>query len=195
MLQPDGTLATADYDNIETTYDVSPSAMDPLLVFSVAQPINNEEAEVKGIDLQGQHFFGDTGFGIAASYTIVDGDVSFDVTDATSAQFALVGLSDTANVTFIYENYGFSGRLAYNWRDEFLQNANDGSATFDPIFVEAYGQLDASLSYDVNDQFTLSFEGINLTEESSRSFQRSESALKFYRENSARYYLGGRYKF
>ena len=35
-------------------------------------------------------------------------------------QFALLGLSDTANLTAIYEKYGFSARLAYNWRDTFL---------------------------------------------------------------------------
>ena len=40
--------------------------------------------------------------------------------------FALVGLSDTANVTLIYEKYGFSARLAYNWRDKFLQPTNRG---------------------------------------------------------------------
>lgn len=195
LLQPNGTLSTADYDAIEAAYDVLPDGTDPLLIFSVAQPINTEEAEIKGIELQGQHFFGDSGFGVAASYTIVDGDVEFDNTNASSAQFALVGLSDTANVTLIYEDYGFSGRLAYNWRDEFLTSANDGSATFDPIYVEAYGQLDASLSYDVTDNLVATFEAINLTEEASRSFQRSQTALKFYRENGARYYIGARYKF
>ncbi|MEM5518123.1 TonB-dependent receptor [Henriciella sp. AS95] len=195
LLQPDGTLTSGDYGDIETTYDVSPDGTDPLLLFSVAQPINNQDAKINGLEIQGQHFFGDTGFGVAGSYTIVDGDVGFDNTSAEASQFALVGLSDTANVTLIYENYGFSSRLAYNWRDEFLTNANDGSATFDPVYVEAYSQLDASVSYAVNDHFTLTFEAINLTEEDTRTFQRSTRAMQFYQENAARYYFGGRYKF
>ena len=68
-----------------------------------------------------QHFFGDSGFGFQANATFVNGDVGYDLgADPAVAQFALEGLSDSANAVLIYEKYGLSARLAYNWRDAFL---------------------------------------------------------------------------
>lgn len=195
----DGNILPSVYDAVELAAGQNPlraDANDPLLNIGVNQPLNNKDAGIDGIELQGQHFFGDSGFGIAASYTLVNGDVEFDVAgDPTASQFALPGLSDTANMTLIYEKNGLSARLAYNWRDEFLTSSNDGSGFNNPIFVEEYGQLDLSIGYEVNDQLSLSFAGINLNEESSRSFSRSSTDLLFLRENAARYYLGAHYKF
>lgn len=192
----DGNIDPDVYDQLEIDADLSPNADDPLFQFAVNQPLNNREASIDGIEIQGQHFFGYTGFGIAASYTIVNGDVGFDVAGAPdTSQFALTGLSDTANLTLIYENYGFSARLTYNWRDEFLSNTNDGSGFNNPEFVEEYGQVDLSIGYEVNDRLSLSFAGVNLNEETSRVYSRSESDLQFLRENKARYYLGAHYKF
>jgi len=195
----DGNILPAVYNAVELAAGQNPlraDANDPLLDIAVNQPQNNQEAGIDGIEFQGQHFFGDSGFGIAASYTYVSGDVEFDVAgDPNASQFALPGLSDTANLTLIYERGGFTARLAYNWRDEFLTSSNDGSGFNNPIFVEEYGQVDLSLGYEVNDQLSLSFAGINLNEEDSRSFSRSRSDLLFLRENSARFYLGARYKF
>lgn len=189
-------IPQAAYDAIESSYNVDPDENDPIMQLSVDRPINNREAKIQGLELQGQHFFGDTGFGVLASYTIVSGDVGIDVTAPPSAnQFALTGLSDTANLTLIYENYGFNGRLAYNWRDEFLDQANDGSPFRNPIFTEAYSQLDLSVGYNVTDNLSFSFDAINLLEETTRQFARSASDLQFLRENAARFVLGANYKF
>jgi hypothetical protein len=63
-------------------------------------------------------------------------------------QFALLGLSDTANATLIYDKHGISARLAYNWRDKFLQATNrGGSAT--RCSSAPFGQLDLNISYDI----------------------------------------------
>lgn len=195
----DGNIDPDAYELVELAAGenpIRPDANDPLLIVAVNKPLNNKEASIDGFEIQGQHFFGETGFGIAASYTLVNGDVGFDVTgDPNASQFALEGLSDTANLTLIYEKYDWSARLAYNWRDEFLTSSNDGSSSNNPIFIEDYGQIDLSVGYLVNDQLSLSFAGINLNEESSRSYSRSSSDLFFVRENGARYYLGAHYKF
>src|SRR5690606_39437635 len=102
---------------------------------------------------------GNTGFGIAGDYTMVEGDIGYDITaDPTADQFALLGLSDTANVTLIYENYGSSARLAWNWRGTFLSNNSRGSCR-NPVFDDEYEQLDLNVSYDVTDNLSLSLEG------------------------------------
>ena len=54
------------------------------------QPVNNQEAKIHGLEFGGQYFFGDSGFGVLANYTIVRGDVGFDDTgDPNVNQFAL----------------------------------------------------------------------------------------------------------
>ena len=142
-----------------------------------------------------QHFFGDTGFGFQANYTLVNGDVELDpASDPNENQFALVGLSDTANITAIYEKHGLSARLAYNWRDTFL-NATNQTGDRSGIYVEDYGQFDLSVSYDVNERLSLSFEGINLTGEDQRMYHRVPEEVYYVYELSPRYVFGARYKF
>jgi TonB-dependent receptor len=191
-----GVLNQAFVDQILQQFDVVGNASDPLFAFEVTQPINNRDARIYGIEIAVQHFFGDTGFGVAGSLTTVDGDVEFDVgADPNVDQFALVGLSDTYNVTAIYEKYGVSARLTYNWRDEYLAQTNRGQGARNPVFYEAFGQLDLNVGYDLTDNILLTFEAINLLEEGVRTFGRDESNLFFAQELDARYLVGARYKF
>jgi TonB-dependent receptor len=176
-------------------YDLIPRADDPDYIFSVSKPINNKEANIHGWEFGGQYFFGESGFGLLANYTIVKGDVEFDDTAPVGeTQFALLGLSDSANVVAMYEKFGFSVRLAWNWRDEFLANANFGNQN-NPIYVEEYDQLDLSIGYDFNEHLAFSLEGINLTEEDVRWHGRSTKQLWRLEDQGARYALGARYKF
>jgi TonB-dependent receptor len=178
-----------------TKYDLFPTSADPGYMFNVTRPVNNKAAKIHGWELGGQHFFGQTGFGVQANYTIVKGDVSFnDAGDPDINQFALLGLSDSANLVLMYENFGFSVRLAYNWRDEFLQNTNRGNFR-NPEYVEEYDQIDLSVGYDVNENLSLSLEGINLTEEDVRWHGRSENQPWYVEDQGARYAFGARYKF
>ncbi|MEJ0086824.1 MAG: TonB-dependent receptor [Pseudomonadota bacterium] len=178
-----------------TGFDLLPTADDPLWEFAVNQPVNNKEAKIHGFEFGGQYFFGDSGFGILANYTVVRGDVGYDVTsDPNENQFALTGLSDSANAVLMFEKFGISARLAYNWRDEFLQNINQGGFR-NPIFVEPYDQIDLSVGYDVNDHIAVSFEAVNLTGEDIRWHGRSDNQLWRLEDQGARYSLGARYKF
>jgi TonB-dependent receptor len=191
-----GVLNQAYVDQILQQFDVVGNASDPLFNFEVTQPINNRDARIYGIEIAAQHFFGDTGFGVAASLTTVDGDVEIDVgADPSVDQFALVGLSDTYNVTAIYEKYGVSARLTYNWRDKYLAQTNRGQGARNPVFYEPFGQLDLNVSYELTDNILLTFEGINLLEEGVRTYGRDESNLFFAQELDARYLVGARYKF
>lgn len=158
-------------------------------------PVNNKEAKIYGSEWALQHFFGESGFGIQANYTMVNGDVGFnDLASPTEEQFALLGLSDTINVVGIYENYGFQVRLAYNWRDSFLRQTNQGSSR-NPVYVDEYSQWDLNASYDVNDHFNVFFEGLNLTGENIRWYQRSKRMTRYVEELGPRYQLGMRYTF
>jgi TonB-dependent receptor len=196
-----GGLAAYDGSNaqvidMETRFDIFGQADDPLYMFDVNRPFNQRAATLRGWELGGQYFFGDTGFGILANYTIVKGNVGIDrAGDPGSDQFALTGLSDTANVVLMYEKYGWTARLAWNWRDEYLLAANQNGNNRNPYFVEAYYQYDLSVGYRINDNMSVAFEAINLTGEDVRWHARTENQMVRLVDNSPRYMLGFRYTF
>ena len=162
---------------------------DPVAIFDVIIPINQRETNVKGLELMAQHTFGESGFGFQANYTLVDGNLEYDI-NLNEAQWVIPGQSDTANLVAFYDKDGFQIRFAYNWRDEFLTSADR-----DPRFVEEYSQLDFNASYQFNDHFSVFIEGINLTEEHQRVHGRSKYQVREYSVGHARYNLGARYSF
>jgi TonB-dependent receptor len=180
---------------INNTLDVAGLPSDPLYQFQVTRPINNRDAEIYGVELAGQYFLGNTGFGVAAAYTLVRGDVGFNIgANPSEDQFALLGLSDTLSGTLIYEKHGISARVAYNWRDKFLSAVNRQDSR-NPEFTAPFGQLDATISYEITPQIAITLEGINLTEESVRTYARDEKELWFAQELDRRFLLGARFKF
>jgi TonB-dependent receptor len=193
------TTNTLDQNWVDTqifpVYDILPNASDPLFQFAVAQPINQEKANIHGVEFAFQHFFGESGFGLQGNYTVVDGDVGFnDAGDPGVDQFALLGLSDTANATFIFEKHGFSARLAWNWRDSFLEQTNRGGYR-NPTYVDTFRQWDLNVSYDVSEQLQVSLEAVNLTGEDVRTYGRAQRDYWFAQDLHPRYLLGARYKF
>lgn len=183
-------------DGVFSAYDVFPEAGDPELDFQVTRPVNNNSAVIDGFELAWQHFFGETGFGYQANYTIVDGDIGFDVGGAIDLdQFALEGLSDTANLVLIYEKDGLSTRIAYNWRDEFLSQVNRGAGNRNPLFIDKFEQIDINVSYEINDDLSISLDVINLTEEGQRQFGRSYNNVFFVQEADRRFVLSANYNF
>lgn len=175
--------------------DLIPVAGDPVSDWQVSAPINNKEAKLYGAELAVQHFFGESGFGLQANYTIVRGDVGFkNDEDPSVSQFALVGLSDTMNIVGVYENFGVSARLAYNWRGSFLNNASKGSSR-NPQYTEAYSQWDLSVGYNITDDLSVSFEGLNLTGEDRRDHGRTWNMVEYMEDLGPRYAVGARYNF
>lgn len=190
-----GVLPQDYVDEIAGLYDVSGDANDPLMIFRVNQPINNEDANIDGWEFAWQHFFGDSGFGFAGSYTMVNGDVDADPgQDPNANEFALVGLSDTANASLIYENYGWQTRLTYNWRDTFLNATNQGGSR-SPQYTDEYGQWDLNVTYDLTDNLQVMFDAINVTGEDSLQYRRKEKMVVWAYELEPRYSLGVRYRF
>lgn len=184
-------------DDVFANYSVSPVAGDPTMLFEVTQPVNNQSARISGYELAWQHFFGESGFGYQANFTIVDGDIGYDVgADPALDQFALEGLSDSANIVLIYEKDGLSARVAYNWRDAFLSEVNRSvSSVRNPLFIDEYEQVDVNVSYEFSENLTVSMDIINLLEEGQRQYGRSYNNTFFIQELDRRYVLNARYTF
>lgn len=161
--------------------------------FSVLRPRNGEEATIDGIELAWTHVW-DNGIGIQANATFVDSDAEVDPTD-TSSTFGLEGLGDSQNLVLFYENGPMQARIAYNNRDEFLQNVVNPRGGTEPLFTDEYSQWDISASYDITDQLTVFLEGVNITNEETRRHGRFSNQLISLEENGARYALGIRANF
>ena len=168
---------------------------DPVM-FTIRGPVNEKTAKADGMEINWQHNFGETGYGFIANATIVDSDVAYDPLQLV-AQFALTGLSDSANFIAFYDKDGINVRLAYNWRDSFFAGIGQsaGSEAINPTQVESYGQLDISASYEVNDNLSIYMNGINITEEAFRVYGREEAQVLQSGQTGARYTLGVRYTF
>jgi TonB-dependent receptor len=166
---------------------------DPIAEFRINTPANQRSASLHGWEFNIQHLFGESGFGLAANYTIVDSSLEYD-NSVIGEQFALEGLSDSANLVGFYDKDPWQVRLAYNWRDEFLAGRFDGAGP-NPAYVEDYGQLDMNISYQYSDELVLAFEAINLTDETQRLHGRNVNQLLFATQTGTRYMLGLRYKF
>lgn len=167
---------------------------DPVAIFDTTRLLNAEEREVKGLELNIQHLFGETGFGVQANLTMVESDAEFDSSNIGD-QAILIGLSDSANLVGFYENARFSVRLAANWRDEFLFATSQLRATNEPVYTEEYLQWDFSSSYDINDNYSVSFEVLNILGEDVRQHGRYDEQFLFENTQEPRYTVGFRATF
>jgi TonB-dependent receptor len=166
---------------------------DPIANFRINVPANQKSAQLDGWEFNLQHLFGDSGFGVSANYTIVDSDLAYD-DYVIGEQFAIEGLGDSANLVGFYEKNDWSVRAAYNWRDEFLASRFDGTGP-NPMYTEAYGQLDVSVGYTWRENLTFQFEAINLTDEIQRLHSRHVNQVEYVTQSGPRYMFGVRYKF
>lgn len=184
------------FDATFAKYDVDPEATDPDLSFALQTPTNSKDAEIYGFEIASQHFFGDSGYGYQFNYTIVEGDIGFNNgSNPNEDQFALPGLSDTLNLVGIYEKDNLSARLAYNWRDDFLNRVNRPASTRNPEYVASVEQVDLNVSYELDSGVVLALDAINLTGEGHRKYGRNKNAAFFVQELDPRYVISARYSF
>ena len=158
----------------------------------VTTPGNSDQkAHVKGFEVAYQQFYDFLpkpfdGFGINANYSYIDSkgvpqstlsatdpDVGAGrVSTVNTSLLPLQGLSKhNANLAAIYEKGKISARLAYNWRSDFLLTVRDVIVPYAPIMNEATGQLDGSLFYTLNETVKIGVQGVNLTNEVTKTTQ------------------------
>ena len=165
---------------------------DPLVNFIISTPFNSDQtASVDGFEFAVQHNFWDTGFGTILNYTIVNGNRNYDNRlPSTVSQFAITGLSDSANAVLFYNKYGIQARVAYNWRKGYLSGAGTN-----PTYINTYGQVDGSASYEFRPGLSVFVEGINILGEDRGGHLRSDNNITFATRQDARYSAGVRFAF
>ncbi|MDE0841845.1 MAG: TonB-dependent receptor [Porticoccaceae bacterium] len=167
---------------------------DPYL-WKIRSPANQEDAKVDGIEINLQHNFGTSGFGVIANATFVDADVAFDNSNL-EGQFVLNGLSDSANLVVFYDKNGIQARIAYNWRDDYLAGVGQDQGRFtNPQNVRSFDQIDISASYEYSENLSFFFSGINIGESTYRVYSREYHQVLQMGQTGARYDVGMTYKF
>ncbi|MCJ8321740.1 MAG: TonB-dependent receptor [Colwellia sp.] len=162
-------VSVRDYTNNGSTQQVE-----------VGGATNGDEGTIRGIEFAYTQFFDFlpgawAGLGMQFNYTYIDEEgspnsgLSPDKPDSTEGEsimfegLPLEGLSqDNMNIVAMYEKYDINARIAYNWRSSYLLTSRD-VITEAPIYNEDMGQLDASIFYDINDNWKVGLQGTNLT--------------------------------
>jgi iron complex outermembrane receptor protein len=96
--------------------------------------------------------------------------------DVVEERITLMDMSENAyNVTLFYDKYGWNFRARYSWRSHYQTNS---FVSFNmPRIVDDRGQLNASISYMFNDNWTVGLEGINLTRADAPEWCVNDNAL------------------
>lgn len=159
-----------------------------------------------------------SGFGVIANYTKQEfsGGEAFDTaTSRANDIFSLTtgiedinvtrvqGLTDLSenayNFTLYYEKHGLSARARYTWREAYRSEDFGSTTSFPwgfPVVQEDRGQLNASISYDINEKLNVGIEGVNLTESDITQSCVNEGGLLCYQGlTERRITVGASYRF
>ena len=160
---------------------------------------NTEGGIVKGLEVGYQQAFDFlpgawSGLGTTLNYTFTDG--TGGEKDFYGSTMPMADNSeDQINAVLWYEYNQWQARIAYNYRSErFIGRSwNDGSPAAWWQAPTAY--VDASVSYDVNDNLTVYLQGTNITEEYEETYMQWTDVVVNQNVYEARYTLGARVKF
>jgi len=151
-------------------------------VYTVTAPFNSSGHD-EGVEISWQQPIWN-GFGIDANYTYASG-----VDDNGGP---LVGDSKhTANLAAYYENKWISVRAAYNYRSKMLVGLDRSSQENQ----NAYGTLDISVEYTVNDYAALTFQALNVTDQTLKYYADGEVQPRALYDNGTQLYAGIRLKY
>ena len=148
--------------------------------FLVEGPVNYGTGYIRGFEIGGRAFLDFlpspfSGFGVEANFTYVDSRVPSPFArdeNNQPIQTTKEGLSKYSyNLIGFYERDRLSVRVAYNWRSSYLITASGNGTGYLPIYHRPYGQLDASINYDINDHIGVSINAVNLLREVKSQYQ------------------------
>lgn len=136
-------------------------------------------------------------FGFIGSFTYVKGEIQY-LNDLGEVEFVsdLENMSvNTSSATLYYEKDAFQARVSLASRSGYITNARGRDGNSSEGTNSTYN-VDASASYQLNDNWRFTFEALNLTNEVDHQWVDSnDSRLSYYHETGRQYYLGVQYKY
>jgi iron complex outermembrane receptor protein len=170
------------------------AGLDPLV--DVSRNVNGQGGDLTGFEVQWVRPFNFLPapfdrFGAVMNYTWVDSEVNYGAAGTNQ----LTGLSrNSYNATLYYEDERLSARVSVNARDAYLTNF-PGRNGNDEEGKESTFNVDAAVRYQLTDRVTLTFDGINLTDEFNSQYADSSNRVSVYHHTGREYLFGVRYRF
>ncbi|MFJ1472400.1 TonB-dependent receptor [Massilia orientalis] len=149
--------------------------------YQITSPYNTT-ATNKGIELSWQQPLW-SNFGMLTNYTWADGELD-------GGGEMLNASKNTYNVTGYYENDRFSARLAYSHRSAYKAGVDRGASQH----VDAMPSLAASVNFKINEHLTVTFDALNLTNETIKMYAENKDQPRAFYSNGRTFYLGLRGK-
>jgi TonB-dependent receptor len=172
--------------------------------WTFSRPINTKGGALTGVEVNYQQAFKFlpgllANTGALLNYTYVDSKMDYqDSTGAVVATADLTGLSRNAyNATLYYEDAKWSARVSAAYRDRYLTKVPGAETASGTAYDGANSTLnvDASLQYTINDNFKLTLEGVNLTDEYAYQFNGEEDMTTTYHHTGREVMFGVRYTY
>jgi len=177
-------------------------------------PINAADGSIKGFEINAQTFLDFLpspwdGFGIQANVTYLTGKSRYpngynaqtDMFEGEGEYLKITGLSDwTFNVAAFYEKDGVTARISYNqrsdWVNGYVRDLDNGDYAGNG--TQQRDRLDASISYDINKNFTVYFDVSNILARPFMNYTQYEPGRTFpidVRDEGRYYGFGFRFRF
>lgn len=167
--------------------------------YLLTSTFNGENGRLYGVEFNAQKQFDFLpspldGFGFQGNLALLGG--KFDTQTVNGVQTTDIpfqGMSDTiANASLFYEKAGFSARVSYQWRSDWLDTLGGlGSGES----RKGYENVDVSLRYAVSENFTLFADLSNLTDERYVAYEGDASRPTEVEQIGERYMFGLRFNF
>jgi iron complex outermembrane receptor protein len=149
--------------------------------YQITSPYNTSGTN-KGVELSYQQPLWQS-FGVLANYTYADGKLD-------DGGELLNSSKDTWNLTGYFEDERFSARLAYNYRSAYKAGVDRGASQH----VAGMPSVAASLNLKLTRQLTLTFDALNLTNETIKMYAESTDRPRAFYANGRTFYVGLRAK-
>ena len=173
-------------------------------IFQLTSAVNTEGGPLKGFEISYQQPFRFLpglleNLGVQLNYTQVESEIDY-CNDALCTTFVtedLINLSPRSyNGTLYYEDDRFSARISAAFRDQYLQNVPGRNNNLLEGKMETFS-LDTSMAYDLTDQVTVTFEGLNLTDEENHQWVGNDTrqSTSVYHHTDRQFFVGARLKF
>lgn len=166
--------------------------------YDFVSTLNGGEGKLYGLELNWQQTFKTLpspfdGLGVSSNLALLDG--SFDTAARKDVPFP--GTSkEVVNAAISYEKYGISARLSYQWRGDWADTLGGlGLGAGGDEYRKAYGNLDLTLRYALNDNFTLYADAANLTDETYIAYDGIKSRPTEVEQIGRRFMAGLRFNF
>ncbi len=199
---PQSSTTTKTFTDLGLPASVNPSPASATDLYTVSSQSNGEGGKLDGIEVQYQQpfTFGPDwvrDFGVKLNYTKIDSELNVG-TAAAPRIVSMPGQSDDSyNGTLWYENdAGFQGRVSYTYRSGYITSsttvstAGTGYDTTDEV-----GVVDASFSYQLNDNLKFTLDLINLNNVSETLLNGDAELVDTVLKSGRQAYLGASYTF